>query len=274
MYKRILLPILLTLPTYTSAVLHPVLVDPKITSCSQDKNFPDRCSNVVYYSAAGLAMTDVLPLTQPVAAGSVTQLEALGIHCESGSSLTGKPFSKCRFTTDTIHAPTLVNCRLKSVKSWELKDPGACALSSLAWGGHGGAGPGGECVFFVQKGKLTTIYGTFSADSVANSGSSFCQKPLPPDVTCEINLPSIIDHGVIEPNAHSVVSISGSVDCGGKPVLTILGGGKVPLAPGVTTVLTSQMIETDFVVLTSTLDAINGTPGGHSASAVVIASPY
>jgi hypothetical protein len=111
-------------------------------------------------------------------------------------------------------------------------------------------------------------------DMLANSGGSFCQKPLPPGVVCDIVLPPTLDHGVVGADVHSVMALEGTVNCGVKPAITVLGGGKIQLAPGVTTELTTQLVGTDRVRLTSTLDAINAEPGDHSGSVVVIATPY
>lgn len=274
--------ITLLVATGSHAVLHPVLVDPRISSCAGGGH-DSGCSGDVWYTAAGTQLVDVAEVRKPHPKGGLG-LAFVGMHCTFGSSLTGKRFRECKFTRDSAHSPTLnTSCSLKSIDSWELANPYECTAVNLSWGPHTGAGPGGECVLVVQASQsgiawspasAYTIYGLLSPDVVANSGSTFCQKPLPPDVLCDIALPQTLDHGEINTNSHSVVSVYGSVDCGGQPKLTIMGGGKLHLGPGLSTVVTAQMDGASRVRLTSTLDAINAESGEHSGAVVVLVSPY
>ncbi|OJT44269.1 hypothetical protein [Serratia plymuthica] len=265
--------------TPADAARHPVLVNPRISECSWQWVGGD-CSARVAYASDGTMLADVAELAPPVP-GSGRTLVTIGLHCSFGSSLSGSAFSSCEFRDDGMHAPRVNNCFLVSESSWELTPSSTCELLNNTWSAHSGAGPGGECVLFVQSGQVrsgsqtvSTINGLLTANAIANSGSVYCQKPLPPNVSCDISLSPTLDHGVIGPDTHSVVDLEGTVNCGAKPVITILGGSKVQLAPGVTTELTTQLLGTDRVRLTSALDAINAEPGDHSGSVVVLASPY
>ncbi|MGF6191418.1 hypothetical protein ABIE12_002762 [Serratia sp. 509] len=260
-----------------AATLHPVLDNPRISSCNHASPW-GRCSVSVFYSADSTSLRDI-PEVAPPLPGYSTKLTAIGLHCDFGSNLTGKPITNCTFVRNDAHSPVVENCNLRSQSSWELTPESTCNLKTPLWGAHSGAGPGGECVLFVQDGSWSvssanTIHGVLTPSQVAQSGNAFCQKPLAPDAKCDLLLPSSIDHGVIKPNAHSVVQGDGTVDCGYQPVLTILGGSTIQLDRGVTTVLTTELLGRDRVRLTSTLDAINAEPGDHRASVVVIASPY
>ncbi|MDT3253743.1 hypothetical protein QZQ97_22785 [Serratia sp. root2] len=121
---------------------------------------------------------------------------------------------------------------------------------------------------------IYTIYGTLTPDMIANAGNTFCQKPPPPGQTCAITVPSVIDHELIKTTDHSVVAIDGTVNCGAAPLLEIIGGGKINLAPGLYTLITPEMIGEDRIRLTSTLTAIKAEPGDYAGIAIVIASPY
>ncbi|CAI1835388.1 Uncharacterised protein [Serratia fonticola] len=273
--------ITLLVATGSHAVLHPGLVSPKISSCKRGGQ--GACSDEVWYTAAGTQLVDIAEVGKPHPDGGL-RLSFIGLHCRYGSALTGKRFRECTFNKEGWHSPTLhAACSLKSIDSWELANPSTCSAVNLSWGPHSGAGPGGECVLVVQDTRAGiawspasayTIYGLLSPDVVANSGSTFCQKPLPPNVLCDIALPQTLDHGEINTNSHSVVSVYGNVDCGGQPKLTIMGGGKLHLGPGLSTVVTAQMDGASRVRLTSTLDAINAESGEHSGAVVVLVSPY
>lgn len=273
--------ITLLVPLDSHSTLHPVLLNPVISQCEQ-LGQQGECSFNVFYASSGTQLADVAELGPPNPMGGVW-LSSIGVHCADGSALTHVPFSKCIFTPDRIHSPRMnTSCRLISTKSWELKNPESCTFTSKTWGGHGGAGPGGECVLIVQDAPSVawtanmafTIHGLLNPNVVANSGNTFCQKPLPPNVRCDIALPPTLDHGEINTNSHSVVSVDGTLDCGGQPKLTVMGGGKLHLGPGLSTVVTAQMDGASRVRVTSTLDAINAEIGEHSGAAIVLVSPY
>lgn len=261
------------------AVLHPVIIDPTITGCkASDDDGP--CSLLVTYKGSTvLADVAAAEPPNPVDPDDLA-LVAIGVHCNHGNALLGVPFSGCDFREGNEHAPVVANCTLKSVSSWELTASSTCNLRVSTWGIHQGAGPGGECVLFVQarngqaSGWARSIHGTVAPDVVANSGNAFCQKPLPPDVTCAVLLPDSIDHGTISPNSQNTASIEGDIDCGNKPVITFAGGRRITLAPGVTTELTAHVLGGGRVKITSDLIAVNGEAGYHSAATVILISPY
>jgi hypothetical protein len=264
-----------------AGVLHPYLEGPVITSCTTNPDGGPDCGYGVMYSSAGLSLADIVPLTTPHPNRGLT-LKAVGVHCAFGDSNTGVPFTRCSWIPYQDHAPTLSNtCKLADRTSWVLASDSSCSLKYNTWGPHSGAGPGGECIMFVQSpvdtpvdGVLRTIYGDLSAEQVANAGSTFCQKPLPPSLPCEIDLPAIIDHGTIGTTEHNVVSVVGSVDCGVKPVISVLGGNTLTLGPGVTSDLTLQLDGATHVRVTSAVNSSNATPGDYNGTRVVIASPY
>nr|ULG15755.1 hypothetical protein 495p2_00001 [Serratia proteamaculans] len=253
------------------AVMFPVVVDPKVIDVIAWGNHDS------VFTSSGSILVDQQPRTLPVY-GSGLDLIPISVHCAYGYPAIGQPASECDWRGGE-HAPKMVSeCRLASYDSWELTPSSTCQTTTN-WGPHRGAGPGAECTLFVQSTtpsyvkSITTISGILDATMVANSGSSFCQKPLPPEARCDLVLPPDIDHGSIAPNARSTASIDGTIDCGATPKVTFMGGATLTLSPGIKTTLTSQLIGTTQVRITSTLDAINGAPGNHSASTVVIVSP-
>lgn len=267
----------------SNAVLHPVLTNPRIKSCldSTPAHPTDGpCSYGVRYDWGPSTMIDIMPVGAPDAHLG-TELIAIGMHCRRGNMLTGTPFSECNFTPALDHAPKLSNCRLKNTSSWEIASDSTCDVTTIQSGSfaHIGAGPGGECVLFVQRnaianGVVNSIYGILEANTVANSGNRFCQKPLPPAVECDISLPDMIDHGVIGPNSASTVTLDGTIRCGSNPVVSFVPGSSIDLAPGVTTRLSSKLSSGGRIQITSDLKTNNGAPGAHRASVVVLVSPY
>ncbi|CAI2020573.1 Uncharacterised protein [Serratia proteamaculans] len=259
------------------SVPHPALINPVITSCNPGDE--GTCSNLVRFSIDGVELLDYVALGPPNPSKS-RKLAAMSIHCAKGSGPQGRPFSGCVWSGEANgHAPGIRNCELVSVGGWELTPTSTCIPAIATWV-HQGADVGGECVVFVQTPypagdtPIHTIFGLKTATELANSGIAYCQKPLPPDAKCTIDVPPTIDHGTIAPSAHSVVSVDGTVDCGARPVIKVLGGGVLDLAPGVTAVLTASLPSSDRVVLTSTLETNGGTPGAHASAAIVIVSPY
>ncbi len=269
------LSLALSLPT--RGVQHPVLLDPIITSCLENGPLGP-CASRVYYQASGIGWADVVPLSPPDPTLG-TRLTAVGVHCDTGNPLTNTPFDGCHFSYEPSHTPMLVSsCHLRTTDSWEIAYLSSCTLFSRAWGPHSGASPGGECIMFVQRSPsptlVSSIYGLVDAKTVANSGNRFCQKPLPPSAHCDITLPSTLDHGVLGTDSVSSITVTGDIDCGDKPVVTIVGGGRLTLADGVTTNLTTRFDPPNRISLTSDLRAVHGDTGSHSASLVVLVSPY
>lgn len=272
------------------AVLHPVLTNPRIVSCEKSPNnggsmANQPCAANVIYDWGPRVMLD-MPETQRPDPNGGTELWAVGIHCAMGSQLTGMPFRYCQWVRPTnhpvnyAHSPKVSNCRLKSTESWELTDDSTCDVRTLHVQTHYGAGPGGECVVFVQKGSkasqgiVVSIHGILDATTVANSGNRYCQKPMPPSIECHLQLPSVIDHGTLGPNSESVKTISGNLDCGERPRVSVVPGNVIELARGVMTEISVRMTNPSTVVVTSNLRTVNGTPGAHTGSLVVLVSPY
>lgn len=273
-------------PIVHAGVLHPRLLDPQIDSCQDGHSIASyfQCGLHVWYSSGGYTLTEIEPTAPPDPMFGVT-LQAWGIHCDSGglSTLNGKvlPFSACRFKkNDPVHAPLLVNCTLRSTDSWELTPDSTCTAVTGAWGAHDGAGPGGECVLIAQDGmmndnssSLLTPYGYINADLAANSGDRFCVKPLPPNTPCSLDLPPVIEHGVIGDNEENTSSVTGAVQCGAKWHVSVLGPDTIDMGGGVSTKISAAASGTAQVSVTSKLTSVNATPGAYSASTVIIVYP-
>ena len=256
------------------AVLHPQILNPTIRSCETGRY---RCSAAVRYQSTGTGTIDVVPRGIPNPNGS-RELQTIGVHCMLGDASSGIAFSDCEFDDTLTHRPNYNGCRLASTEAWDL-DPSSQCQTDLTWGGHTGAGPGGECVLFVQKGEWSsasalTIYGRVNPTEVANAGNLFCQKPLPPNVGCSISLSAEIDHRTIAPTARSDVSITGTVDCGASPKVTVMGGGELSLAPGLKSNVIAQLDGTGGVSVTSRLEANDAPAGEHRGAVIVVISPF
>ncbi|CAI1019151.1 Uncharacterised protein [Serratia proteamaculans] len=268
---------LLVAPPAANAVAFPELVNPRILICY---NTDIVCAQDVVYASDGTQMVDIAPLSPPSPTLG-TRLEAYGMHCQRGTILPpGARFTGCQWVPEAAqHSPRITSeCMLKDTSSWEVTPTSTCSTPSR-WGYHVGAGPGGECVIFAQGGQtnpvnLLTPRGLIDANTAANAGSTFCQKMLPPDVTCNVDLPPVIDHGTITPTMASSVWIEGTVSCGDNPHIAFLGGALLSLGPGVTTALTHTTGSSGNLRITSDLTAKNATPGTHQTSVVVSVSPY
>lgn len=209
----------------------PELINTINTPC-QDDGFLGTCSSNVWYYTDGTGYRDAVPAGTPLSSAR-KEVVTYGTHCSSGNPARGKPFTNCWWGSymDGVSPRNDVGrCALTSLESWELDPKYTCPMINGAWGPKRGYGGGAACVVFAQVGQgeripaLWTIYGNLSAEVVANAGGSFCREPLPSGVTCDITLPSTIDHGVIDTNAHSVVTVDGNVACGGAPKISVFGG--------------------------------------------------
>lgn len=278
--KTLTLVLSVVISAPTAAVLHPYLLNPVITSCKTGGP-GGSCSSAVYYKSSGLSLHDVLPLAPPLEDGLLA-LTTVGVHCDYGDAATGVPFSGCVWVNNTTHRPTLTGgCKLVDHRTWELDPASKCSLYNSTWGPHTGAGPGGECIMFVQEpqidgnhGAIRTLYGDLTADTVANAGSTFCQKALPPAQRCVIDLPAVIDHETVGTSDLSIVTVDGTVDCGAKPVISVLGGNTVTLGTGVDSELTLHLVDEMHVRVTSTVTTTNAVASDYNGTHVVIASPY
>jgi hypothetical protein len=172
-------------------------------------------------------------------------------------------------------------CYLEAgAKNWVFNSSSKCAIAAGDFGSHGGSGVGGECILFglgsgIPPLKIYTPYGELTADVVANSGNTYCVKPLPPTTVCDISLPSdgIIDHGTMEPNSIDVRKIYADVDCGVNPQMTTLLGNDVTLGPGVSTKLSFDPVKRGVYAVTSTMKTTNATPDSYQATAIIAVSP-
>lgn len=255
----------------------PRVTNPKITSCNhQDGGL---CNANVNYAHSGTGFDYGEP-QMPKPTMTAIKIKPYGIHCDFGSSIPGyeTAFSNCRWNNSYgVHSPALEGtCQTLAGGSWELTQDSTCATSAT-WAGHNGAGPGGECVLFgyLSGGVVYTPYGVISALSAANDGNRICQKPLPPNVPCNITLPSpLLDHGVMAPTSNSVRTINGTVECGPKPKISFVGGDELSLGVGIRTKLEAKITNGKFLEISSDLTTINAAAGDHYASTVLVVSPW
>lgn len=274
----VLLPLqFLLMASGAIAVPYPELLNPRISRCNN--NSQGQCTLQVFYASEGTQLVDIHPVAPP---SPVLKLELVpyGMHCYFGTILPpATPFTDCEWLTNPGHNPQLTGaCRLRSANSWALDSSSTCATATT-WGPHSGAGPGGECIVFAQSGQnrgktLVTPRGVLQADAAANAGSTFCQKMMPPAVSCSVDLPPVIDHGTIAPTTTMSRTVDGTVDCGANPRITFLGGEHIVLGPGVTAILTHTSDRGGNLRITSDLTAKDATPGNHQTSVVVSVSPY
>lgn len=258
------------------AVSWPMLSNPRIETCAGSTNNP--CSSVSKYSADGTVMVDIVPVGSP-RNGTGLRVRPMGVHCGAGNALTGRlPFTSCSYVASD-HSPVLTGkCELRSLDSWELTSDSTCATAT-SWGPHRGAGPGGECVVFTNtiasSGlSMNTPMGMIDATQAANGGNRFCSKPLPPSVTCELQLPNVIDHGQMRAGETSKREDYGTVNCGGTPKIDVLVNGDRDVG-GVRISATPLIVNQTSVRITSEI-TVSGSavPGEHSATYVFVASPY
>lgn len=256
------------------AVNWPILKDVRVTSCKN--NGDGVCSSSVWYWTSGSQLLPMASVGTPDYRSSL-YVVPIGVHCDRGNSLEGRPFQSCSWATSG-HAPALVGkCMLRDTNSWELTWDSTCAVDST-WGGHGGAGPGGECVVFTNSPTylqaVNTPMGRVSALDAANSGNRYCYKPLPPNVQCELSLPTIIDHGEVRVGQQSKRDDDGHIDCGGTPKIDVLVNGNRDVN-GVRISATPRVLNPRTVRITSEIRvSSSATVGEHSATYVFVASPY
>jgi hypothetical protein len=260
----------------------PIMIDPRITSC-RDNNTAGMgpCSQAVYYSNSGVQFVDINAVGTPNVGSVNLFVKPAGVHCAFGNGLNGDlPYRTCTWRDENVHRPLLTGtCRLRDLTSWTLTPDSTCSVFS-AWGGHAGAGPGGECVVFTNSvpidgaAVVNTPWGPLTADQAANGGNRFCSKPLPPSVTCELQLPSVIDHGPVRAGETSKREDNGSVNCGGSPKIDVLVNGDRDTG-GVRIAATPFVVNPTTVRITSEINvSSSAVPGEHSATYVFVASPY
>lgn len=276
--RLIIAAALLTLGTKADAVPWPILSNPRIEQCVGTAGDP--CTDVSRYGSDGTMLVDVNPVTPPNSIGGLT-VRTIGVHCRFGNAMIGRlPFSQCSWGAVGTHSPAIVGkCELRGLDSWELTSDSTCATNT-SWGPHRGAGPGGECVLFtnaayvVGNAAVTTPWGMLTPEQAANSGNRFCSKPLPPSVTCVLELPSIIDHGVMRAGESSKREDFGRMECGGAPKIDVLVNGDRDTG-GVRISATPFVVNPTSVRITSEINVSStAEPGEHNATYVFVASPY
>lgn len=256
------------------AIRWPSVSEPAITGCYNPNS---GCSTNVSYNHNGTVFLEQPELIKPPS-GKTLIVRAYGVHCDIGSKLPGyeSTFQRCSWDSAN-HSPTTTNCSRISDTSWELTPSSTCT-TSLTWGTHSGAGPGGECVLFGTMVGLVlyTPMGIMYAEQVANNGNRFCVKPLPPATKCDLQLnDTILDHGMLPPDGSSTASVTGSIECGQKPVVEFVGGADFTIAPGVNGSLNANVDATlNKVTINSRVTTVNASGGNYSASKVITVSPW
>ncbi len=254
----------------------PHLSNPKIASGDHSSQGP--YSRNVSYSHSGTVLLDVQPVYTPYTNSS--PIEAYGVHCQSGSKYPGyeRPFSSCTWDKSSgQHSPKMTGKCQTIAGSWRLTPDSNCS-TSYSWGNHSGAGPGGECVMFgiyYSPATIATPMGAINATTAANSGNAFCQKPLPPNITCDISLTdSVLDHGLMTTTGSHTTSVSGEISCGEAPIVEIVGGNDISLGNGVSTKLDIKTLGSKQIVIYSNMTTVNAEAGDYIASRVVTVSPW
>lgn len=279
MYKLLCCLVYLFLCASAHALKWPTIDSSRITRCTGGSPGVTHCSQNVYYQASGTTiMVDAPNRSDPGVYSTVVGL--YGIHCSN--SVNGI-FSSCNWVKDYIHTPLIKTgskCETMSSSSWVLTSASTCRYNAREFGPHSGAAPGGECIMFGKASgniseAISTPWGDLSATTVANSGNTYCIKPLPPNITCEIGIPGdgVIHHTRITPSQSDVLKLSGVLNCGGKPKVDIVGGGKLTLGKGVTIDLFVSEIQATRFTLTSSLRTNNAEPGEYQTAVVLVASP-
>lgn len=281
MYKLLCCLVCLFLCASADAVKWPTVEGLRITRC-QSGNWQGtvgHCSQEVYYQASGTTVMVDAP-NRSDSGLDKKEVELFGIHCYN--SLNGR-FYSCNWNRDYVHTPLSMigsKCETTSGGSWVLTSASTCRYNSREFGPHYGAGPGGECMMFgksysAEPTTISTPWGDLSAETVANSGSAYCIKPVVPSVKCEISVPGdgVLHHTKITPSQSDVLTLSGELNCGGKPKVTIVGGGNLILGKGVTVDLSVSEIQATRFTLTSSLRTNNAEPGEYRTAVVLVASP-
>ncbi|CAM3830058.1 hypothetical protein SESI111939_02925 [Serratia silvae] len=286
MYKLLCCLVCLFLCASAHAVKWPTVEGLRITKCQTSWNEQvTHCSQNVWYQASGRTIMVEAPDRSDPGVND-TRVQLFGIYCGNGGGREGRPFTYCYWSTDYLDAPNVpfsVKCETTSSSSWVLTSASTCSYSSNVYGPHYGAGPGGECLMFGKASSpgsrhttISTPWGDLSALTVANSGNTYCMKPVAPDIECEISIPGdgVLHHTNIKPSQSDVLTLSGELNCGGKPKVTIVGGGNLILGKGVTVDLSVSEIQATRFTLTSSLRTNNAEPGEYRTAVVLVASPY
>lgn len=283
MYKLLCCLVCLFLCASAHAVKWPTVEGLRITKCqtSWDEKVTHCSQNVYFQASGGPVMVEAPNRSDP---GVITtKVRLFGINCGIGDPQKGQPFHSCFWSTNYENSPNIpigVKCETTSSRSWELTSTSTCRYDTNEYGPHYGAGPGGECLVFgksniQEPATISTPWGDLTALTVANSGNTYCIKPVAPDITCEISIPGdgVLHHTKITPSQSDVLTLSGALNCGGKPKVTIVGGGNLILGKGVTIDLSVSEVQATRFTLTSSLRTNNAEPGEYRTAVVLVASP-
>lgn len=281
-----------------SAIPWPSITGSKIESCTDvNTDLPGgACNYNVVVTNTGTVFSDIQPVGKPdlplvpnPPEGSYfyeqnVNIVAWGLICRKGSKIDKIPYRDCKFLPSddlTRDAPKMAGkCRLISNQSWELTPDSDCSVEPFYKTAYSYSDfkSGGECAVFAQNQvegntrALNTPFGILNPDLVANGYGSFCAKVLPFDQVCDIDFPPVIDHGIVPPNGNFVASVTGSVNCGKNPVINIIGGNELLIAPGVKTKLDINL-QNNSATLTSNLTLNNAQAGQYLGNLIVVATP-
>ncbi|MFI8416182.1 hypothetical protein ACQKDS_06945 [Serratia sp. NPDC078593] len=253
----------------------PALSDLMILSCKNTT-----CDRGVEYLPGPVVFTDIA--SSYVSQALTTEIIPYGIHCLYGSL--DSFFAQCKWYNDTAHKPQLLGkCQTTTAEGWELTPDSGCEVSANSYGVHNGAKPGGECVVFGKRQaasesfilSIDTPWGFLSADTVANSGRTYCIKAeSPPSLQCNIDTTSaIIDHGTITNNSVDERQITANLRCGVNPTVRVFGPSTIKLGEGVTSEITVTRVNDTQANIVSTLRTVNAEAGDYQGSFVVVISP-
>lgn len=262
------------------SVLWPVLMDSRIDSC--DDTPWTWCSQNVRYSSAGTTMVNVNPIATPNAPDTRQSVSAVGVRCLSGSALLGIPYSNCHWNYFYEKPNTYTKCQLKDMNSWELTSDSTC-MTGPTWGPSSGASAGYQCVLFTNNYMVgddrspefvNTPWGRISAVQAANGRNNYCSKPALPNTSCDINLPTIIDHGIMHPGESSRRTDDGRINCGQAPHIGVLVNGDTN-SGGVRISATPLVMSSSTVrVISEVTLSKSATAGVHRATYVFVVSPW
>ncbi len=256
-------------PTAAHAILWPVVTSVNVINCQPSES--GECGD---YTLTGSAA--MLELGEPVQPppGKGAKNSWYGVHCDRGTLETG--FKGCYFLRSS-HGPSAPDhCPWASgpALSWEISP--TCYIPS-AWGdlGHTGADVGGECALFgvLVGDALKTPWLITNAESLANSGSAHCVKPIDPIRPCTVGPIAELSHGAVGPNTVDTVDTTVTVSCGGQPSIEVVGGTHVDIAAGVSSQISADMTSPTTLRVESRLTTRGGTPGRYSTSKIVVVSP-
>lgn len=254
-------------PGWGLAVLWPVVTESEITTCKDQAGKP--CSTNVYYRGV-VSILDLGVATHPPANTRGAAMH--GIHCDW--TINGV-HSGCTWGDNNRHRPKMSGCELSRNGAWLFENVPKCQFLPT-WGPHSGAGPGAECSMVgvpVGNSSLSTPFGVFDATTVANAGSTYCVKSLPPNTPCKIDVLPELRHGTLPPDTVDTRTVVTRMDCGASPTVSLMGASELRLGQGLAAKLFVSAEGTNTVKVTSTLTAVGAPPGSYHGDAVIVVAP-